>query len=180
MISESSYWKNSLHKHAEMLNEKLDQRVWRDSSFSKVEQSVMMSCYIVRKLAESKNITDAKFKMPLKMRCFEATGETADFLNNHKIDSLYHLDGGKDVIKPLSYIANQLIHSFIFSPVFESARKIKGFAFNSDRSKGKELYFLELRTFVEALTKCADSYISRASYFRLENGELEVVLDDDF
>jgi hypothetical protein len=179
MIHDSSYWKNSLRNHAEILNEKLEQRIWRESSFSKVEQSVMLSCYIVRKLAEAKKISDTKFQAPLKMRLFQATGKTVDFLNNHKIDSLYCLGDGKDIIKPLSYVANQLIHSFIFVPVFESVGKIQGFAFNSDRSKSKELYMLELRPLVTALAACADSYIAKATYFRLKNGEMEVILEDD-
>ena len=179
MIHDSSYWKDSLRKHAEMLNEKLEQRVWRESSFSKVEQSVMLSCYIVRKLAESKKIADAKFQLPLKLRQFRATGKTVDLLNNHKIDSLYHLGEGTDITKPLSYVANQLIHSFVFVSVFESVGKIQGFAFNSDRSKSKELYMLELRTLVDALVACADSYIAKATYFRLKNGEMEVILEDD-
>lgn len=179
MIHDSSYWKDSLRKHTQMLNEKLEQRVWRDSSFSKVEQSVMLSCYIVRKLAEAKKIADAKFQNPLKMKRFRATGETVDLLNKHKLDELYQLSESSEITKPLSYVANQIIHSFIFVPIFETAEKIHGFAFNSDRSKSSELYMLELRTLIEAFAACADSYITRASYFRLENGELEVVLEDD-
>jgi len=179
MIHDSSYWKNALRKHAEMLSGKLEQRIWRDSSFAKVEQSVMMSCYIVRKLAEAKKIADAKFQKPLAMRSFRATGETVDFLNSHKIDALYQLKDGTDVTKPLSYVANQLIHSFVFVPIFEVSGKIHGIAFNSDRSKGKELYMLELGKLIEAFAACADSYISKASYFRLEDGELKVILEDD-
>lgn len=180
MIHDSSYWKDSLRKHANMLNGKLEQRVWRESSFSMLEQSVMLSCYIVRKLAEAKKIADGKFQRPLQMRSFRATGETVDLLNNHKIDSLYQLGEGTDTTKPLSYVANQLIHSFIFVPVFESvAGKIQGIAFNSDRSKSKELYMLELRPLVEAFAACADSYVTKASYFRLNNGELEVIVEDD-
>lgn len=179
MIHDSSYWKDSLRKHAEMLNGKLEQRVWRESSFSKVEQSVMLSCYIVRKLAEAKKIADAKFQSPLQMRSFRATGKTVDLLNSHKMDALYHLSDGTDITKPLSYVANQLIHSFVFVPVLEAPGKIQGIAFNSDRSKSKELYMLKLRPLVEAFAACADSYITKATYFRLNNGELEVILEDD-
>jgi hypothetical protein len=179
VIHDSSYWKDSLSKHAEMLNAKLEQRVWRESSFSKVEQSVMLSCYIVRKLSEAKKIADAKFQRPMRMRAFCATGKTVDVLNNHKIDALYHLANGVDVTRTLSYIANQIIHSFVFVPVFESPGKIHGIAFNSDRSKGKELYMLELRPLIEAFAACADSYINKTTYFRLNNGELEVILEDD-
>ncbi|MEF8760848.1 MAG: hypothetical protein V5B36_14340 [Candidatus Accumulibacter sp. UW25] len=179
MIHDSSYWKDSLRKHAEMLDKKIEQRVWRESSFSRVEQSVMLSCYIVRKLAEAKKIADAKFQRPMKMRAFRANGRTVDLLNSHKIDSLYHLADGTDITRPLSYVANQLIHSYIFVPVFESPGKLNGIAFNSDRSKGKELYLLELRALVDAFAACADSYISKATYFRLNNGELEVLLEDN-
>jgi len=133
----------------------------------------------VRKLAEAKKIADARFQRPMQMRAFRANGKTVDLLNSHNIDALYHLTDGANITKPLSYIANQLIHSFIFAPVFESPGKIRGIAFNSDRSKGKELYMLELRVLVEAFAACADSYISKATYFRLNNGELEVILEDD-
>lgn len=179
MIHDSSYWKDSLLKHTEILNGKLEQRVWRESSFSKLEQSVMLSCYIVRKLAEAKKITDAKFQKPLQMQSFRTTGKTVDLLNNHRVDSLYQLGNGIDITKPLSYITNQLIHSFIFVPVFEPVGRIQGIAFNSDRSKNKELYMLELRPLVDTLAACADSYITKASYFRLNNGELEVIVEDD-
>jgi len=54
MISDSTYWKRTLSVHAEVLNAKLRQRRWREDSYLKVEQAVMMSCYIVRKLAEAK------------------------------------------------------------------------------------------------------------------------------
>lgn len=179
MIHDSSYWKDSLRKHCEMLNAKLEQRVWRGSSFSKVEQSVMLSCYIVRKLAEAKKIADAKFQTQLPMHSFRATGKTVELLNSDAIDSLYHLTEGTDVLKPLSYVANQLIHSFVFEPVFEEPGKIHGIAFNSDRSKGKELYLLKLRPLIKAFAACADSYISKSTYFRLQNGELKVILEDD-
>lgn len=177
MIHDSSYWKNSLCKHAEMLNEKLEQRVWRDSSFSKVEESVMLSCYIIRKLAEARGIADAKFQKSLQIRSFRANGETVALLNNHKIDSLYQLGNGTDITKPLSYVANQIIHSFMFATVFESVGKIKGIAFNSDRSKSKVLYMLELRPLVEAFASCGECYFSKETYFTLSNGELEVIVE---
>ncbi len=179
MISDSSYWKDTLRKHAHMLAAKLDQRIWRETSLLKVEQSVMISCYIARKLAEAKKITDARFHTPIKMRAFQATGETADLLNKHKLESLYQIAAGVEVTKPLSYIANQLIHSFVFVPIFESPGKFYGFAFNSDFTKVRELYLLRLQPFVEALAACADSYISKATYFRVKDGQLDVVLEED-
>jgi hypothetical protein len=179
VIHDSSYWKDALRKHAQALNAKLEQRVWRESSFSKFEQSVMLSCYIVRKLAEARKIADAKFQLPLEMRSFRATGKTVDFLNSHNLDALYNLSDGVRVTQPLSYVVNQIIHSYIFKPAFVSPGKIRSVAFNSDRSKSKELYMLELRPLIEAFADCADSYISKATYFRLSNGELQVISEDE-
>jgi hypothetical protein len=179
MISDSTYWKRTLSRHAEMLNTKLRQRRWREESFLAVEQGVMLSCYIVRKLAEAKKIADAKFQTPLKLRAFPATGATVDLLNRHKLEELYELGTGRNMTKPLSYVANQLIHSFVFVPVFEKPGYLHGIAFNSDHSKKTEVYMLALRPLAEAFAACANSFLSRVSYFRVENGELVVVAEDD-
>lgn len=144
-----------------------------------VEQAVMLSCYIVRKLAEAKKIADSKFQAPLILRAFETTGETADLLNNHKLDKLYVLEHGRELTKLLSYISNQLIHSFVFVPVFNEPGHLHGIALNSDRSKNKELYMLGLAPLVQAFAACASSHLSQVSYFRVENGELVVIAKDD-
>jgi hypothetical protein len=179
MISESWYWRESLSKHAKMLNDKLSQKIWREESFLKVEQSVMLSCYIVRKLAESKKIPDATFQQPVELRAFKATGKTVDLLNRHRVDDLYDVENGQSIIKPLSYVSNQLIHSFVFIPLLEAPGKFYGFAFNSDRSKSKELYMIKLSALVNVFSSCAGSVIHKATYFRLENGELKVINESD-
>jgi hypothetical protein len=175
MISDSSYWKRTLASHAEVLNVKLRQTHWRDESFLKVEQAVMMSCYIIRKLAEAQKITNDRFNAHLPLTAFAATGKTVDALNSHRVHELYEVESGVEISKPLSYIANQLIHSYIFVPVFLLHNQLHAVAFNSDRSKSRELYVLKLRPFVEALASCADSVLSSVTYFRLTDGMLEVV-----
>ena len=179
MISESWYWRDTLSKHANMLSAKLDQKIWRDESFLKVEQSVMLSCYIVRKLAESRKIPDGTFHIPLELRVFLATGENVDILNRHRVNDLYDIENGYDIIKPLSYVVNQLIHSFVFIPIFESRSKLYGFAFNSDKSKSKELYMVKLESLVQVFSCCAGATVRKSSYFRLENGELRIVNEGD-
>lgn len=139
----------------------------------------MLSCYIVRKLAEAKKIADAKFQTPLQLKAFAAAGFTVDLLNRHRIEELYRLGDGKDLTKPLSYVANQLIHSFVFVPVFAKPGHLHAIAFNSDRSKGRELYMLPLLPLAEAFAACANSFLSRVSYFRVEDGELAMVAEDD-
>jgi hypothetical protein len=144
MIQDSFYWKQSLLRQATILHEKLEQRVWRNSSFGKIEQSIMMGSFIVRKLAESSKISDKLYQHPLDMGAYPATGKLVMLLNRHKIIELYEVKGGTNVTEPLQYVVNQIIHSFVFEFVFEGSNKIFGVVFNSDRSKSKLLYMLPL------------------------------------
>jgi hypothetical protein len=176
MISESQLWKVSLRSHADFLHEKRSQHLWRASSYLRVEQSVMIGCYIVRKLAESKKIADSRFQMPIVLRSFPATSESIDFLNRHHYFELYDLDKPTLLTKPLSYVVNQIIHSFVFSVVRESRTGgLHGFVFNSDRSKASQVYLIKRDALTEAFAACADSRISRATIAKLENGELTFV-----
>jgi hypothetical protein len=139
----------------------------------------MLSCYIVRKLAESHKISMAKYQAPLPLQSFNARGKKIDLLNSHKLEELYHLSAPKPISKPLSYIANQLIHSFVFYSLLEEQRRLWGFAFNSDRSKDAVLYSIELQPLLAAFATCADSYISSATYLRLTSGAIDVTVGDD-
>jgi len=128
---------------------------------------------------EANKISAARFQTPLTLRSFSATGRTVDAINNQQLDELYDIQKGTDIVKPLAYIANQLIHSYIFVPVFKERNVLQGIAFNSDKSKSRELYMIKLLPLVEAFAACANSILSSVTYFRLENGQLRVVPHDD-
>ena len=136
----------------------------------------MIGCYVVRKLAESRKIADSRFEMPIVLRSFPATSESIDFLNRHDYFELYDLHKPTQITKPLSYVVNQIIHSFVFSTVRERPTSgLHGFVFNSDRSKSSQLYLIKRDALTEAFASCANSTLSRATVFKLENGELKYV-----
>jgi len=140
----------------------------------------MLGSYIVRKLAESKKISEKVYQHPLKMRAFAATGEVVTLLNNHRINDLYHLKSGRSITKPLSHVANQMIHSYVFVPIFETRTQIFGVAFNSDRSKQTDLYMIGLEEIISVFSRCANYYAQSMTVFRINDGSgFEVVLDDD-
>jgi hypothetical protein len=180
MIQDSFYWKQALLKQVAILRQKLEQRVWRDSSFGRMEQAIMTGSYIVRKLVEAKKISDKLYQQPLAMRSFPATGQLVTLLNKHRIVELYEVKGGRSVTKPLSYVINQIIHSFIFEPIFEGPSKVFGIAFNSDRSKQSEIYLLALEEIIGAFAKCGNYYAGSMTVLRVNDGSgLEIILDDD-
>lgn len=175
MIYESQYWKNDLQKNVFFLFEKLDQKAWREASFAAVEKRVMLSCYIVRKLAEASKIPPSLFGADVPLYSYKNKGKVVDMMNWHRLDELYEIEDAQKTTKPFSYIVNQIIHSFIFSFAFNDESKLEGILFNSDRSKKKQLYMIKVKDLIDVLSPIAQCYISSAILERKENGELVVV-----
>lgn len=175
MISESEYWKNDLKKNVIFFHDKLYQKRWNQSSYAALEKRIMLSCYIVRKLYESNMIPKKLFECNVSLYSYNNKGIVVDLLNSHKLDELYELEKPKKIVKPLSYVANQIIHSYTFIFTLESKNKISGLAFNSDRSKKKELYMLKPSDFIDVLSPIAECYVGRTVFKRNSNGEMVVV-----
>lgn len=179
MIAESQYWKDELKKHVNVIAKKQAQKVWRDSSYAALEKSVMLSCYIARKLVEANKIPRAKFEQNVEVSCFNSNGRVVDLLNSHKLDELYDIPEGTETTKPFSYVANQIIHSFIFFPLLNPNSGVESIVFNSDKSKSKELYMIEVSALVKILRSIAKSDITKIHMRRNERGEMVVVSAED-
>lgn len=176
MIHDSSYWKDSLAKHAEFINRKLRQRKWTDASFGRLEEAVILSCFTVRKLHEAAKIDPSHVSRLISLYRYPSTGKVATALNSYRVAELYDVERPEQVEKPFSYVLNQLIHSFVLLPVFSRPNTINGYAFNSDLSKGKEVYLVELATLAERFAAVGGSYLSSITICRVgPNGDLSIV-----
>lgn len=176
MIYQSGYWRDHLARQARFLRDKQSQARWTEASFARLEREVMIGFYSIRKLAEARKITTKVFEQPVELLHYEANGKAVGLLNWHRLDELYHVTKGTPESKPLSFVANQMIHSFVFMPIFNEDRRLELIAFNSDRSKGRSLFAIRIRKMVELFADVAGAYISETTYMRLTpNGDLEVV-----
>lgn len=175
MINESQYWRDDLQKNISFLFEKLDQKVWREASFAAVEKRIMLSCYIARKLSEASKIPSSLYSADVPLYSYKSKGNPVHLMNWHRIDDLYEVQDAQKTIKPFSYIVNQIIHSFVFSFVFNDQSRLDGVIFNSDRSKNKQLYMMRIRDFIDVLSPIAGCYISSSIFELNDDGELVVV-----
>ena len=175
MITESEYWISDLQKNVAYFHAKLDQRVWREASFAALEKRIMLSCYIVRKLAESNKIAPDKLQAEINLYSYRSKGKMVDFLNSHRIDELYEIEKPEVTSRPFSYVINQIIHSFTFQFVFEGHNRISGILFNSDRSKKKTLYLVKLKELISVLSPIAQCYIGKTTFQRNEKGEMVLI-----
>ena len=175
MISESQFWIKDLQKNVKFLHSKLDQRVWRGSSFVALEKRIMLSCYIVRKLFESNKVVPREFNAPVALYAYRGNGKIVDFLNSHRVDELYDIQTPETITKPFSFVINQIIHSFVFTFALDAPNQVVGIIFNSDKSKKNSLFFLKLQDLIDVLSPIAHCYIGKTVFQLNENGEMVMV-----
>ena len=59
MIWESAYWKEELLRQAEDLKKRSTQTKWSERSLARLEKTIMIGFYSIRKLIEAKKVSDA-------------------------------------------------------------------------------------------------------------------------
>lgn len=110
----------------------------------KIEKALMIGAYIIRKLDEAQKIPPDLLNNKEILKFYNNKGTIVDHLNWHKIDKHYDLYKISKTEKEWRFILNQIIHSFSFIFSFDSFDKLDGFHINSDKTKGKALFFLPL------------------------------------
>jgi hypothetical protein len=158
MIRESSYWKDDLAKQAAGLRRREKQRRWTERSLARVEQTIMLGFYSVRKLVEAKKLSDSTVNRQLPLTTYPHRGRLVTFINNHKIGELYDFDAGKPTSRDVVFVCNQFIHSYVFSVVLNNHGGLCGILVSSDRERNQSLYELRLRDIVSMFEAISQDY----------------------
>lgn len=164
MIYESRFWKNDLLKQAKSLRFRMVQKRWTEASFTRLEQSMMLGFYSVRKLIESKKLSDAVVNQSLEAFAYEWMGEPVTLINKSKIEKLYNLDSGHKIQKKLIFFCHQFIHSYIFEVVFDENYLLNGIFISSDKERNKVLYLVELRRIIDIFEQVGSDYPTSLEY----------------
>lgn len=140
MIWESCHWKDPLIDLADKIkswenNSKLD-----EPDFVEIERELMLGFYSIRKLVDSKKLTDRTEEEALTGKSFQNV-KNVNSLNWHKIDQLYDLDSPKITDLKLDFVYNQIIHSYVFQ-ISEDRNGFGGIYFCSDYKRNEFLYFI--------------------------------------
>lgn len=155
MIQESCYWKEPLLKAAEWLecliiseNEELEVRV---------EREIFIGFYSIRKLLDT-------FKISHSTRAFLVTLQShrckknVDYLNCHRLDELYDLSKQIKETRPLRFVCDQFIHSFVFGFCMEQDNKLAGFFIASDKLRSERLFFLPIQEILRIFRTVGEDY----------------------
>lgn len=134
-----------------------------------------MSCYIIRKLNESRKIPDELYKTEMELVFYPKNNKKSLSSDLHNVEELYDMEKREVKIRYFSYVANQIIHSHYFEIYQYFDETVSGFYFNSDRSRGNGIYYVEIDEFFEVLTEVARVYANGEIAFT-RNAEGKFVL----
>lgn len=167
-IVESSDYKRELKGEVISIKRMLRKHGY-DFNYFKLERFVFVSAYLIRKLIESKKISDELEKETLWCGYFKVVKpeDVEDYFKKVNIGENYNLETREEVEFKIRDLANTLIHSYIFAvsindeglaeeDLLDNVNHFEIF-FNSDYSKDK-LYSLKLPTY---LYVCRKIYLDR-------------------
>jgi hypothetical protein len=126
MIEESHYWKDDLLKQAEVLRLLRRKRRLGERSLAKVEQTLFLGFYSIRKLIEADKLSCTVVDRQMPVTSFSWSGKRVTKLNLHRINELYNLENGRLTQKTLRAICNQFIHSYVFCCCFDASERLEG------------------------------------------------------
>ncbi|BAY50651.1 hypothetical protein SAMD00079811_82820 (plasmid) [Scytonema sp. HK-05] len=165
MIYESRFWKNDLLKQAKSLRSKTIQKRWTENSFARLEQSVMLGFYSIRKLIEAKKLSDSVANQSITVRFYVCKGKLVTRRNWGDIDELYDVNAPQSVTKDLLFFCHQFVHSYIFVPSFDDSNCLDGICISSDKERHKALYHIYIHQIIDIFEQVGNDYPVRSLFY---------------
>jgi hypothetical protein len=164
VIDESYYWKVDLLRQSCALKARAAQKRWTDASFARCEQTIMLGCFSVRKLIESRKLTDKVAKKSVRIGCYPPNGKAVTLLNKHKIDELFDLDKPGERLVKLSFLCNQVIHSYVFTLLFHEGGGFSSILVASDYERSRTLWEIPASRIIEVFEMVGNDDVTECRY----------------
>ena len=162
MIQESRYWKKDLLRFAAKLGRIRKATRWSSAAaYVAIEKTVMLGAFVVRRLAESKKLSDSTPAMLLRVSRIPSSGTRVTWMNNHRLDELFDWTKSVRQGRSLGSLCNQAIHSHIFA-IYRgpSGKRIAGVLVASDWERNRALLAVPLFELERAFRKAGHDYPS--------------------
>ena len=134
-----------------------------------------MGFYSIRKLIEAHKVSDDIRDRSIPLVGYPWMGSPVTFMNWDKVDEKYDLENPERFKKQVIWIANQLIHSFVFLPCFDEDSRLDSILFNSDRTRRQHVYSMSMNQIVSLFEEiAANDPASMDSHFNEKIGDYKV------
>ncbi len=143
MISESRYWKRPLLAMARRIRKLQQPGFWSERQFAQIEKDVFIGFYSIRKLFEAPTkVTDTTKRATVSLKCHVNREAPVPWQTNNRIHDHYELEVIQEESRPISFVANLIVHSFIFMPALNDKGGLEEIYFTSDYEKDRKLFVI--------------------------------------
>ncbi|MDA8576141.1 hypothetical protein N9L24_03765 [Candidatus Marinamargulisbacteria bacterium] len=136
--------------------------------FSTIEIKLFTIAYSLRKLVDTKKVSDKLSDAQLKVSVYQKNSKRLTLMNNHRFEEQYNFDKKDEEKLKIRDVCNQIIHSYIFQLVGYRSKIFYVF-FNSDHQKNECLFKLKIKDFLKVVEKFANNYPSSISMIYCED-----------
>ena len=117
----------------------------------------MLGFYTIRKLVEAHQVPDHMVSKGMRLQSCPSTGRAVTFMNYHRFAELYDFSQAAVVSKDLLFVCNQVVHSYVFAPLFRPNGQLQAILFNSDRTRNRELFIATIKDVVGTFRRVGSS-----------------------
>ena len=143
MIEESLYWRRDLQRYARTIEAWRHKSLRRDVDWARIEHSIMLGFFSIRRLLESYKLSDTTRDMDVQVTQYPfKQGSHLTLLNWSKLDRHYDFAKATDYRLSLRDLSNQVIHSYVFSLASNRRHRLAGMFVSSEfRRRRSVAYF---------------------------------------
>lgn len=184
MAFESKYWKNIIKRDIAYIKKIIAKNVDTyknddklEEAFSKVEIKIFNIAYALRKLSDTRKVSDKLANSSYKIDSYPKTKKRITHMNNHRLDEHYDFSKKIELEMKIRDICNKIIHSYIFQLII-SRKKFTYIDFTSDHTKSKYLLSFKINRFLQVAEKFANSYPSKSTMiFDAKIGDYRITME---
>ncbi len=158
MIWESLYWKEELLRKAIALERYSEQHHWPDRALARAERILMTSFFEIRKLCDSRILTDKITRLQVPLKQSPPLGKTIHLLNRHRVTELYDISRASCIKKDLKFVCNQFVHTYVFELLMSRSGCLAGAFFSSDSQRLEMLFRIDILTVIRILKLVGHDY----------------------
>lgn len=173
VINDSVPWREQLLAVARSLEKRKVQRRWTDRTSFLVERDIMTSAYAVRKLDESRKVSDRLAARQWSVVEYKVIGRPPDLWGRFEPWEYYDLKAGASISRDMRQLCNQIIHSWVWMISATEGDDFDGIFVSSDRQRRKSLYFIHVDVLISIFREVGHEDIFEIELSRDDAGDIQ-------
>ena len=166
-------YRKDLAEFAEDFEHRRTRQLWRKDSLAKAERMLFVGFLFVRKLIESRKVTDAcaRASIAVSRSSIVRDYEVSDFKRDDLEKDLLHAVWAESKVD-VHQLADKVLHAWWLMPVQGAGAGLEGFILTTDRQRNTELWLLPTNSIVAVYKQFASGDINRLEMSRDNDGRL--------